>query len=83
MVWDYLPHHILCMVFQEKYFSFSILLTEQISFCLVEFTSRGTCCPVFTSYILILNLAFLSSHFLKWQQKSGQKFKYLNNEKSF
>ena len=28
--WDWSFHHILCMIFQEKYFSFYILSTDQI-----------------------------------------------------
>ena len=38
---------------------------------------------VVTSQILKLTLAFLSSRFPKWPKKSGQKFKYLKNEKRF
>ena len=30
-VWDYFLHQILCMIFQEKYFSCYILLADQIS----------------------------------------------------
>ena len=33
--------HISCMIFQEKYFSCYILLTDQIH-CLIAFTSRHT-----------------------------------------
>ena len=30
-VWDWLPHHIQCMIFQEKYFSCYIPLTDHFS----------------------------------------------------
>ena len=29
-VWDYLPHHILCMIFQDNYYSCCFLITDQI-----------------------------------------------------
>ena len=51
-VWDQFPYHILCMIFQEKYFSCHILLTDLISLagclCLVRYWSIF-CCNYFLS----------------------------------
>ena len=61
------------MISEEKYFSYYILLTDQIplSDCLFDVIN------------LEINLIFLIKLFCYMTKKSRQKFKYLENEKSF
>ena len=90
-IWDQFFHHILCMVFQEKCFSFYILLTDQISLSdYLSFLRYWAKCvlqlfvnQVVTSLILKLTVVFLSSCFPTCEEKSRQKLKYLNNRTSF
>ena len=87
-VCDQLPHHILCMIFQEKYYLCYILLTDQVTLCgCLCFLKYWAMCVLHlfvsqsvTSLILKLTFACLSSRFPK---KSEQKVKYLKNEKNF
>ena len=67
-------HHILCIIFQEKYFPCYVLLTDQISLPGYLYILRDwTICvlqlfvnQVVTSQILKLTLFFQSGHFLTW-----------------
>ena len=83
---DWFLHHILCMIFWDKYFSFYLLLTDQmlLSDCLyfLRYWIIIISFPVDDVINFETNLSFLS-RFLTWPEKSGQKFKYLKNEKSF
>ena len=87
-----LLHHILWMVFQEKYFSCYILSTDKFH-CLIAITSwyieqcvyciAIVCFPVCDAISFEINLIFLIKPFFYMTKKSRQKFKYLQNEKSF
>ena len=81
--------HILCMLFQEKCFPCSILLTDQISLsnrcyflrywaiCLMQlFLNQVATC-------FKINLIFLVKPILYMTKKPRQNFKYLENEESF
>ena len=92
-VWDQFLHHILCMNFQEKYSSCYILLTDEIllSDCLY-FSKYWVVCVLQWSYYNCLltrltkfdiNLTFPIKVFCYMTEKSRQKIKYLENEKSF
>ena len=74
-----LLRQIWCMIFQEKYFSFYMLLTDQTSLpCFINLNM--------TSQILKLTLSFdLFNHvsFFHMTKKSKQKFKYLQNKTIF
>ena len=69
-VWDQFPHHILRLIFQEKCFSFYILLTDQISLPDCFYFSRYWAISVLQLFVnqalttlnLKLTLSFLSSH---------------------
>ena len=72
MVWDYLLRHVLWMIFQEKYFSWYILLTDQnsLSGCLYFFLEiLGNmytvifCCPIYDVINFEINLSFLIKSF--------------------
>ena len=67
-----LPYLIFCMIFQEKYFSRYILLTDQI-----------ICCSVREIKIFVVSHRFLIKSFFWITKKSVQKCKYLKNVKRF
>ena len=81
------PSHTFCMIFEEKYFSFYILVTDQISLhdCLyfVRYWAISVLQlfinHVMTSYILELTLFFSWSRFFYMNNKSRQKSKYLES----
>ena len=83
-----LPHF--CMIFEEKYFSCYILLTDQISLSgCINFVRYWTVRvlqlffnQVVTPLILKLTLCFQLTRFFYRAKKSRQKFKYLDIEKS-
>ena len=76
----------MCMIFQEKCFSCYALLTDQISLpdCLHFLWYWSICvlqgCDVINFEI---DLLFLIKQFFETTEISRQKFKYLENEKSF
>ena len=81
---------IFCMIFEENYFSCYTLITDQISLsgCLY-YVIHWTICLLLLfdnqpllSKILKLT-SFESSCFLYMSKKARQKFKYLENDKSF
>ena len=83
------------MIFEEKYFSCYILLTDQIllSPCLYFMAWLSLLLEILGVIIFVhvcdvisflkLTLAFLSSRFSIWPKKSGQKCKYAKNQKSY
>ena len=79
------------MIFPEKYFSYFILLTGQISLSgwlpLLHEILDNMCIAIICFPVCDMNfeltLAFLPTCFPKRSKKSEQKFKYLKNEKSF
>ena len=82
-------HHILCMIFQEKYFSCYILLAHQISLSDCLYFSRYWAICVLHLFVnqadirnLEIKLIFLIKPLRYMTKKSRQKFKYLENEKS-
>ena len=78
------PH--LCMIFQEKCFSCYILITDQISLsdCLY-FSRYWTICQCILQLFInqAVGLIFLVKPLWYLINKSRQKLKYLENEKSF
>ena len=78
-------HHILCMIFPEKCFSSYILLADQISFsgCLGNMCIAIVYFPRCDVIIFEISFIFLFKPFFYMTQRSRQKFKYLENEKSF
>ena len=82
-------HHILRMIFQEKYFSNYIPLTDQISLsdCLFEIVGSMyiaiICWPGCYVINFEINLMFLIKPFFYLTKKSKVELKYLENEKSF
>ena len=85
-------HYISWMIFQENYFSYYILLTDQISLSdyLYFWEILGNmyiviiCFPVYDIINLEMTLTFLSSRLPTWwPNQSGQKFTYFKNEKPF
>ena len=79
----------MCMIFQEKYFSCYILLADQMvcSSLLLEILDNMCIviiwCPVSNVINFENNNSFHIKPFLYTTKKSGQKCKYLKNEKSF
>ena len=79
------------MIFEEKYFSHYILLTDRLSLCeCLYFLWYLVICLLWlivfqfeTSKLLNFTLVFLSSSFLTSSKNSRQKFKYFEKEKSF
>ena len=77
------------MIFQEKYFSCYILLTDQISLLPLLFEILGNVCIAIVCFqgcnVIDFenNLNFLIKPFFFLTKKSRQKFEYLENEKSF
>ena len=83
-VWDYLFRQLLCMNFQEKIFSFYILLTDRISFSVYLKSIHiiimfGPACDVINFKI---NVCFVIKPFFYIAKNSGQICKYLKDEKS-
>ena len=84
----YLIFH-LCMIFQEKCFSFYILLTDRISFsdCLYFSRYLSICVLQLLTRLgrnkLEINLIFLIKPLRYVTKKWRPKLKYLENEKSF
>ena len=84
-----LPHFL--MIFEEKYFSFYILLPDQISLsdglCFVRYWAICALqlffLPGCDTMNFETNLVFLIKPFLKKKKKSRQKLKHLDNKKSF
>ena len=83
-----------CMIFQKKYFSCSVLLTDHVSrsHSLIAFDSKMLgnlcivifCCPICDVTNFEINLSFLiKTFFYILAKKSGQKGKYFQKEKSF
>ena len=83
-VWKQFLHHILCMIFQEKRFSFYILLTDQFSlpYCLyfLRYWTKSVL-QLLDFQVVIHN--FEVNPFSYIIKKSRQKPKYLENKKSF
>ena len=77
------------MIFQEKFFSWSVLLTNQISYpdCLLEIlVNMCTTILFFPGRDLIsfeINIAFLIKPSFYMTKKLKQKLKYLEKEQSF
>ena len=83
-VWDEFLHHILCMMFQEKCFSWSnfivwLLLPLEI---LGNMCITIVCEPRCDVIKFEINLIFLIKPFCYMTKKSRQKLKYLENENS-
>ena len=84
--WDKLLHHTLCMLFQEKYFlcytpkfnAWLPLLHEILDNICIAIIY----CPVFDVIYFEINHSFHIKPFLNINKISGQKCKYLKNEKS-
>ena len=89
-VWEQFLHHILCIIFRGKRFSYHILLTDQLSLSDYFYFSRycvryllqlfATGCNVIN---FETNLIFLINSFFYVAKKSTQKFKYLRNKNNF
>ena len=88
-VWDQLLHHILCMIFQEKYFACYIIWPKFIVWLLLFLKISGNmciviiCCPVPDVISFEIKYSFLIKPFFYITKKSEQKCQYLKNEKSF
>ena len=83
---DWFLHHILCMIFWDKYFSFYLLLTDQmLSDCLyfLRYWIIIISFPVDDVINFESNLSFLIKSFSYMTKRVRTKFKYLKNEKSF
>ena len=82
---------VLCMIFQEKCFSYYILLTDQISLSdylyFLKYWAMSVlrlfCFPGCDVINFEINLIFLIKPFFYVTIKSRQRFTYLENEKSF
>ena len=87
-VWVQLLRRILCMIFQEKYFQLYTLLTDHISlsgylYFLRYWVILIICCPVCDVTNFEINHRFLIKPVFYITKMSGQKCKYLKNEKRF
>ena len=88
---DLFLHHILCMIFQEKYFFCYILLPDQISSCdCIHFSRYWTICvlQLFVNQALVLRnlkltFCFLSSCFATWPKHQDKNFNILRTKRAF
>ena len=85
--WKYFLHHVLCMIFQEKCFSY-VLLTGQISLsdCLYFLRYWAICVlQLFVSQVINfeINLIFLIRQFFYVTKKSRQNLNILRTEKAW
>ena len=90
-LWNQSPYLIFCMIFEEKYFSRYILLTDQMLLlhflyflryrviCVLQLSIVQSVTQILMSIIDSLS----SQRFFQITKKSAQKCKYLNNENSF
>ena len=91
-VWVKLLHHILCMIFQEKYFSCYTLFINWPNLIvwlsvlleiLGNYVLSTICWPVRDVINFEIYLSCLIKPFFYKTEKSGQKCKYLKNKKRF
>ena len=85
--WKYFLHHVLCIIFQEKCFSY-VLLTDQISLsdCLYFLRYWAICVlQLFVSQVINseINLIFLIRQFFYVTKKSRQNLNILRTEKAW
>ena len=90
-IWDQPLCHIFCIIFQENFFSFYILITEQISWsgCWVFFEMLDNiylqlfAIQSMMKWILKLTLAVLLSCFSTWPKSQNKTFNISRMKRAF